>query len=96
MDHLAAQDAVLAVACFQIAVFAKRLGDDMGRQALAEKILIAAKAAVKDRDLAPLSAKTHLVPAIDAKEIEAGGTLTDGVIVGLGANGGLCGRQHWG
>jgi hypothetical protein len=86
MDHFGAQDAMLAVAGLEVAVFAERLRDDAGWQAFGEKVAIAAKPTIEDGDLATLPAKTHLVPAINPKSAQALGAFADRRLVRRGTN----------
>ena len=76
VQHLAAEDAVLAVAGFEVLVLAEaeRVLDASG-QARAEELAVIAKPAVEDGDLDALSAQAVRVPALDAEVGEVLGAL---------------------
>ena len=70
MQHFRAQDAVLTIACFQLAIEPERTGAYAHRQPPAKLFAVAAKARVQHRDLYPLAAKAGAMPALHAQLIE--------------------------
>jgi hypothetical protein len=65
MQHFATQDAMLAVAGFEILILAERSNLNMLGQAFAQETAIVAKSAVEDCYLEPLTAMALPMPALD-------------------------------
>src|SRR5262249_34188482 len=91
VDHLAAEDAVLAVLRLEVAVGSEGTAGYPVRQGMSQVRPVAAEAGVKDRHLDAPAAVPLGVPALDA---EPGQVLLalPGRIAGAGRDGGLRGR----
>ncbi len=73
VDHLAAQDAVLAVLRLQVAVVAEGSHRHVLRQRLAEMGLVTAEAGIQHRDLDALAAPAGRVPGGNAHVLQQNG-----------------------
>jgi hypothetical protein len=97
VQDFSAQDAVLAIFRFQIAVAAKRSDDNMIGQCLAQELPIAAKAGIEDSDLDALAPMTSGMPAIYAEASQ----MLDALERGMGiwrmrraVRGGVAGKER--
>src|SRR6516225_319707 len=70
MNHLAAQNAVLAIPCFEIAIGPKGPSDELRRQHAAQELSVSPEPGIEDRDLDSLTTVTRFLPTLDAERLQ--------------------------